>query len=186
MEDRTISITKQKTDKLRFNEEIRAPRVFLVGAEGEKIGVVSRLEALKAAEEASLDLVEISPNVDPPVCRLLDYGKHQFQQRKKQAEAKKKQRQVKVKEIKFRPSTEEADYQVKVRSILRFLEEGDKVKITVRFRGRELAHQSLGIKVLERVLEDTKEYSQVEQDVKNEGRQLLMILAPGKRQQSKM
>lgn len=186
MEGITISITKQKTDKLRFNEEIRAPKVFLVGVDGEKIGVVSRLEALRAAEEASLDLVEISPNVDPPVCRLLDYGKYQFQQRKKQVEAKKKQRQAKVKEIKFRPTTEEADYQVKVKSILRFLEEGDKVKITVRFRGRELAHQNLGVKILERVLEDTKDYSQVEQDLKNEGRQLLMVLAPGRRQTTKI
>ena len=130
------------------------------------------------AEDSGFDLVEISPTAKPPVCRVMDYGKYLFEIRKKQAEAKKKQKHVQVKEIKFRPTTEEGDYQVKLRNLLKFLDHGDKVKITLRFRGREVAHQELGMKILARVGEDTKDVAIIEQHAKREGRQLLMVLAP--------
>lgn len=136
---------------------------------------------MRAAEDSGFDLVEISPTAKPPVCRIMDYGKYIFEIRKKQAEAKKKQKQVQVKEIKFRPTTEEGDYQVKLRNLLKFLEHGDKVKVTLRFRGREVAHQELGMKILGRVQEDTKEVAQVEQQAKREGRQLLMVISPKKK-----
>ncbi len=142
---------------------------------------MSTREALRAAEEGGFDLVEISPTAKPPVCRIMDYGKFLFEVSKKQAEAKKKQKQVQVKELKFRPTTEDGDYQVKLRNLVRFLDHGDKVKITLRFRGREVAHQDLGMKILERVQKDTAEFAVVEQHPKREGRQLLMVLSPKKK-----
>lgn len=135
---------------------------------------------MRAAEESSLDLVEISPSAKPPVCRIMDYGKFLFEVSKKQAEAKKKQKQIQVKELKFRPTTEDGDYQVKLRNLVRFLNHGDKVKVTLRFRGREVAHQELGMKILERLQKDTAEFAVVEQQAKREGRQLLMVLSPKK------
>ena len=136
---------------------------------------------MRAAEEGGFDLVEISPTAKPPVCRIMDYGKFLFELSKKQAEAKKKQKQVQIKELKFRPTTEDGDYQVKLRNLVRFLEHGDKVKITLRFRGREVAHQDLGMKILERVQKDMAELAVVEQHPKREGRQLLMVLSPKKK-----
>lgn len=135
---------------------------------------------MRSAEEDGLDLVEISPTAKPPVCRIMDYGKFVFELNKKQAEAKKKQKQIQVKELKFRPTTEDGDYQVKLRNLIRFLNHGDKVKITLRFRGREMAHQDLGMKILERIQLDTAEFAVVEQHAKREGRQLLMVLSPKK------
>lgn len=152
----------------------------LIGSNGEQIGIVSIEEAVKAANEATLDLVEISPNADPPVCQILDSGKYQYELRKKQAAAKKKQKRIQVKEVKFRPATEEADYQVKVRNLIRFLEGGDKVKVTVRFRGRELMHREFGYKLLQRVQEDLSDYGVVETQSKMEGRQMIVVLAPKK------
>ena len=143
--------------------------------------MVSTREALRAAEESGFDLVEISPTAKPPVCRIMDYGKFLFEVSKKQAEAKKKQKQVQVKELKFRPTTEEGDYQVKLRNLVRFLNHGDKVKVTLRFRGREVAHQELGMKILEKIQQDTLEVAVIEQHPKREGRQLLMVLAPKKK-----
>lgn len=136
--------------------------------------------AIKTAEEAGLDLVEISPHVDPPVCKVMDYGRYKFENNKKQHSAKKKQKQVQIKEIKFRPGTEEADYQVKLRNLTKFLEQGDKTKVTLRFRGREMAHRDLGMKLLERVESDLEELGVVEQRPKLEGRQMVMVLAPVK------
>ncbi len=156
------------------------PEVRLIDVDGNQAGIVSTREALRAAEELDLDLVEISPTAKPPVCRIMDYGKFLFEVSKKQAEAKKKQKQIQVKEIKFRPTTEDGDYQVKLRNLIRFLTHGDKVKITLRFRGREVAHQELGMKILERVQKDTVEFAIVEQHAKREGRQLLMVLSPKK------
>lgn len=152
----------------------------LIGGEGEQLGVVSIKEALIAAREQGVDLVELQPNAAPPVCRLMDYGKFLYQLKKKSADAKKKQRQVQVKEIKFRPGTEEADYQVKLRNLIRFLEHGDKAKITIRFRGREMAHQELGMEVLNRLEKDLAEIAVIEQRPKVEGRQLMMLVGPGK------
>jgi translation initiation factor IF-3 len=153
----------------------------LIDADGKQVGVVSIREALRAAEESGYDLVEISPNAKPPVCRIVDYGKLLFEENKKKAEAKKKQKQIKVKELKFRPTTDNGDYQVKLRNLKGFLENGDKVKITLRFRGREMAHQEIGMKIMERLLQDTTEYAMVEQQATREGRQLLMVLAPKKK-----
>ena len=138
-------------------------------------------EARKLAFEADLDLVEISPNADPPVCKVMDFGKYQFEQAKKLQVAKKKQKQIQVKEIKFRPGTEEGDYQVKLRSLIKFLNEGDKTKVTLRYRGRELAHRELGIDVLKRIEKDLEELAVVEQFPKLEGRQMVMVLAPKKK-----
>ncbi len=135
---------------------------------------------MRAAEESGLDLVEISPTAKPPVCRIMDYGKFLFELSKKQAEARKKQKQIQVKELKFRPTTEDGDYQVKLRNLIRFLSHGDKVKVTLRFRGREMAHQELGMKILERIQQDTTEVAIVEQHAKREGKQLLMVLSPKK------
>ena len=137
-------------------------------------------DAIRSAEEAGLDLVEISPNVDPPVCKIMDYGRFKFELNKKQHSAKKKQKQVQIKEIKFRPGTEEADYQVKLRTLVKFLEAGDKTKITLRFRGREMAHRDLGLKLLQRVEADLDELGTVEQRPKLEGRQMVMVIAPRK------
>lgn len=152
----------------------------LIDVDGQQVGIVSLREAQQKAQQAELDLVEIVPNAKPPVCRVMDYGKFLFEQNKKRQSAKKKQKQVQVKEIKFRPGTEESDYQVKLRSLMRFLEEGDKAKITLRFRGRELVHQELGQKLLKRVETDLAEYGAVEQYPKLEGRQMVMVIAPKK------
>ena len=170
----------KKEQKHRLNRDIRTDEVRLIGGDGEQLGVVSLRSALDAAAESSLDLVELQPNAEPPVCRLMDYGKFLYQQKKKQVEAKKKQRQIQVKEIKFRPGTEEGDYQVKLRNLLRFLEHGDKVKITIRFRGREMAHQELGMTMMNRLAGDLKEFAAIEQYPKMEGRQMVMVVSPGK------
>jgi translation initiation factor IF-3 len=161
-----------------LNEEITAKEVRLIGTNGEQIGIVSLTDAQRRAEEAELDLVEIVPNADPPVCRVMNYGKFVFDQNKKKQAAKKKQKQIHVKEIKFRPTTEEGDYQVKLRNLIKFLSNGDKVKVTLRFRGREMAHQELGGKMLERIKVDLDSYGLVEQIPKLEGRQMVMVLAP--------
>ncbi len=169
---------KQKLN--RKNEEITALEVRLIGADGEQIGVVPLDRALETAKAATLDLVEISPNAEPPVCKIMDHGRFKFEMNKKQHSAKKKQKTVQIKEIKFRPGTEEQDYQVKLRSLVKFLENGDKTKITLRFRGREMAHRELGAKLLERVEEDLSELGVVEQFPKLEGRQMVMVIAPKK------
>ncbi len=154
-----------------------------MGADGEKIGIVSLTEAKQMAYDANMDLVEISPNADPPVCKIMDYGKFQFEQNKKLAIAKKKQKQIQVKEIKFRPGTDEGDYQVKLRSLTKFLNEGDKTKITVRFRGREMAHREIGMDLLKRIEKDLEELAIVEQFPKMEGRQMVMVLGSKKKKQ---
>lgn len=166
---------------MRINGEIDAPQVRLIGQDGVQLGIVSLREALIKAEEAELDLVEIAPQAKPPVCKIMDYGKFKYQEQKKRHEAKLKQKQIQVKEIKFRPNTDEADYQVKLRNLVRFLTEGDKTKVTLRFRGREIAHQELGVQLLKRIEEDLKEYGSVEQFPKLEGRQMVMVLAPKKK-----
>ena len=148
--------------------------------DGEQLGIMSAEEALKVALEAELDLVEIAPNADPPVCRIMDHGKYLFEENKKRHAAKKKQKQIQVKEIKFRPGTEIGDYQVKLRNLKRFLENGDRVKVTMRFRGREMAHQELGLQLLKRVEEDLVELGTVEQYPRVEGRQMVMVIAPKK------
>lgn len=153
----------------------------LVGIEGEPIGIVSIQEAMRLAEEAEIDLVEIAPMAKPPVCRLMDYGKFKYRESKKAHEAKLKQKQIQVKEVKFRPGTDEGDYKIKVRNLTRFLTEGDKAKVTLRFRGREMAHQELGLQLLRRVEADLKEVALVEQFPKMEGRQMIMILGPKKK-----
>jgi translation initiation factor IF-3 len=149
--------------------------------EGEQLGIVSLASAMRMAEEAEVDLVEIAPTAKPPVCRLMDYGKFKYQESKKRHEAKLKQKQIQVKEIKFRPGTDEGDYQIKLRNLIRFLEEGDKAKVTLRFRGREMAHQEFGVKLLERVRTDLDPYAVVEQFPKLEGRQMIMVLSPKKK-----
>ena len=163
------------------NEEIESPEVRLIGADGGQVGVVSLSEALESAKQAEMDLVEISPESDPPVCRLMDYGKFLFDAKKKRTEAKKKQKQSQVKEIKFRPTTEKGDYEVKLRSLVRFLENGDKAKVTLRFRGREMAHQQIGMDLMKRIEDDLIEHGVVEQQAKFEGRQVVMVLAPKKK-----
>jgi translation initiation factor IF-3 len=165
-------------DGPRVNEEIRAREVHLIDKDGGNRGTVAIAEALALAQEAGFDLVEISPNATPPVCKLLDYGKYKYQEQKKAAEARKKQKVVEVKEIKFRPMIDDHDYDVKMRSMKRFFEEGDKVKVTLRFRGREMAHQELGTKLLERVKGDTSKFAKVEMEPRFEGRQVVMVLAP--------
>lgn len=169
------------TKRIRRNEEITAPRVRVIDAEGRQIGVVSRAEALEMADAAQLDLVEVSPTADPPVCRIMDFGKYLFEQNKKAHSAKRKQKQIQVKEVKFRPGTEEADYQVKLRNLQRFLTEGDKAKVTLRFRGREMAHQEIGRKLLQRVQADLAEIAVVEQNPQMEGRQMVMVFSPRKK-----
>jgi translation initiation factor IF-3 len=167
--------------KNRLNNEITAPEVRLIGVDGEQVGVVPLEQAMDAAAEADLDLVEIQPNAEPPVCRIMDFGKFQFEQKKQQQAAKKKQKQVHVKEVKFRPGTDEGDYQVKLRNLIRFLTDGDKAKVTMRFRGREHAHRELGLEVLQRVESDLAEIGQVEQQPQMEGRQMVMVLSPKKK-----
>ena len=161
-----------------INSDIAAASIRLIGVEGENVGVVSIDKAMQMAENVGLDLVEISPDADPPVCKILDYGKFKYEAQKKKSEARKKQKTIDVKEIKMRPGIEEHDYQVKMRAMNRFLDSGDKVKVTLRFRGREMAHQELGAKVLERVQGDLEEQAKVEQFPKMEGRQMTMVLAP--------
>ncbi len=172
---------KKSQPKAPINENITAREVRLIGADGQQVGIVPIAEAISAAEEAKLDLVEISPDATPPVCKIMDYGKHLFEKKKQAALAKKNQKQVQVKEIKFRPGTEEGDYQVKLRNLKRFLEDGDKAKVSLRFRGREMAHQELGMELLKRVEEDLADYGTVEQFPKMEGRQLTMVLGPKKK-----
>jgi len=154
---------KRAAPKAPINENISAREVRLIGADGEQIGIVSIDEALQVAEEAKLDLVEISADANPPVCRIMDYGKHLFEKKKQVAAAKKNQKQIQVKEVKFRPGTEEGDYQVKLRNLVRFLSDGDRAKVSLRFRGREMAHQELGMELLKRVETDLAEYGSVEQ-----------------------
>jgi len=165
-------------DGPRINREIRAREVQLIDAEGHNRGVIAIIEAQQAADEAGLDLVEIVPNAEPPVCKILDYGKFRFLEQKKAAEARKKQKIVEIKEIKLRPGIDEHDYDVKMKAVRRFFEEGDKVKVTLRFRGREMAHQDLGFKLLERVKAETGTIAKVETEPSMEGRQMVMILAP--------
>jgi translation initiation factor IF-3 len=165
----------------RVNKEINIPEVRLIGADGNQVGVVNTREALEMAAEAGLDLVEIVPTSEPPVCRLMDFGRFLFDQKKKKNEAKKKQKQVQIKEIKFRPGTDEGDYQVKLRNLTRFLNEGDKAKVTMRFRGREHAHRELGLELLKRIEDDLASVSIVEQQPLMEGRQMIMVLGPKKK-----
>jgi translation initiation factor IF-3 len=167
--------------RVRRNEEIDAPEVRVIDASGEQAGVMSLDAALEIARNDGLDLVEVSPTAEPPVCRVMDFGKYLFELNKKAQSARRKQKQVHVKEIKFRPGTDEGDYQVKLRKLREFLEVGDKTKVTLRFRGREMAHQELGAQLLARVREDLDEYSVVEQMPQMEGRQMIMVLAPKKK-----
>ena len=153
----------------------------LINQDGEQLGIVPIAEASKIAEEAQMDLVEIAPNAEPPVCRIMDYGKFRFEENKKLQTAKKKQKQTQVKEIKFRPGTDIGDYKIKLRKLVSFLEEGDRTKVTLRFRGREMAHQELGMELLQRVKADLDEYGTVEQEPRMEGRLMVMVLAPKKR-----
>ncbi len=150
----------------------------LIGAEGEQLGIVSVAEAIRLADEAELDLVEIAPLAEPPVCRVMDVGKFRYAESKKQHEAKLKQKQVQIKEIKFRPGTDEGDYNIKLRNLVKFLEDGDKTKITLRFRGREIAHQQIGMQLMERVKQDLLEHGVIEQFPKMEGRQMVMVISP--------
>ncbi|WP_339338877.1 translation initiation factor IF-3 [uncultured Oceanicoccus sp.] len=168
---------KGKSKRATINEEIEAKEVRLIGAEGEQVGIVPIEQARTAAAEQSLDLVQIADS-DPIVCKIMDYGKHVFEAKKQQAAQKKKQVRTQVKEMKFRPGTEEGDYQVKLRNLVRFLEQGDKAKVTLRYRGREMAHQEIGMELLKRVEKDLEELGTVEQFPKMEGRQLTMVIAP--------
>ncbi len=163
-----------------MNEKIRAREVLVIDAEGEKRGVMPVEEALALAEEAGLDLVEVAPNAEPPVCKILDYGKYKYEAQKRAAEARKKQKTIEVKEVKMRPTIDTHDYEVKLRNLRKFIAKGDKVKVTIRFRGRELAHTDLGRELMQRVLADAGEEVKVELMPKMEGRQMVMILAPAK------
>jgi translation initiation factor IF-3 len=165
-------------DGPRVNEDIRVPQVRLIDQDGEMQGVMSAREALQRAYDVGLDLLEISPNAEPPVCKITDYGKYKYEQQKKANEARKKQKVVEIKEVKVRPNIDDHDYDVKMRAMKSFIEEGDKVKVTLRFRGREMAHQDLGIKVLERIRQELGETIKVEQMPRLENRQMIMVLAP--------
>ncbi len=177
LEDLGIAVTK----RVRRNEEIEATEVRVIGSDGEQAGVMGIAAAIELAKDEGLDLVEVSPMADPPVCRVMDFGKYLFEQNKKHQSAKRKQKQVHVKEIKFRPGTDEGDYQIKLRKLINFLEIGDKTKVTLRFRGREMAHKELGAQLLTRVRDDLEEYGSVEQMPQMEGRQMVMVIAPKKR-----
>lgn len=170
-----------KIDEPRINTQIRADKIRLVGADGEMIGVVSVPEGLRVAKEAGLDLVEVSPNAEPPVCKVLDYGKYKYEQQKKAAEARKKQKIVVIKEVKLRPGIDKHDLEVKMKAVHKFLEEGDKVKLTLRFRGREMSHQDIGMKLLEKIREDLGAAVRIEHEPKLEGKQVIMIVAPALR-----
>ncbi|RVV98860.1 translation initiation factor IF-3 [Mesobaculum littorinae] len=162
----------------RVNDRIRATEIRLIGPEGENVGVVTPQRALDLAQQVGLDLVEISPNASPPVCKIMDFGKFKYETQKRESEARKKQKIIEVKEVKFRPNTDTHDYDVKMRNVVKFLEKGDKVKVTLRFRGREMAHQNLGRELLERVADDVKEIGKVENMPKMEGRQMVMMIGP--------
>jgi translation initiation factor IF-3 len=175
--DRVIA---KQSRRNRLNDDITGNEVRLIGADGAQAGIVTLSEAKETAKKAGLDLVEIQPNAEPPVCRIMDYGKHIFEAKKQRQVARKKQKQVQVKEIKFRPATDIGDYNIKLRSLIKFIGNGDKVKITMRFRGREHAHRELGLEVLQRVEKDLDEIAQIEQKPGMEGRQMVMIMAPRK------
>ncbi|MEX6633263.1 translation initiation factor IF-3 [Hyphococcus lacteus] len=175
---RPFAAPPSKSDGPRVNEDIDVPQVLLIDHTGEKRGVVATDDAIAIATEAGLDLVEVSPNTTPPVCKILDYGKFKYQQQKKKAEAKKKQKVVEIKEIKMRPNIDAHDYGVKVKAMKRFFDDGDKVKVTLRFRGREMAHQDRGADLLKRVQDEFEEIAKVEQYPKMEGRQIVMVMAP--------
>jgi translation initiation factor IF-3 len=167
-----------KIDEPRINNQIRCDKIRLVGADGEMVGVVTVPEGLRAARDAGLDLVEVSPNAEPPVCKILDYGKYKYEQQKKAAEARKKQKIVVIKEVKLRPGIDKHDLEVKMKAVHKFLEEGDKVKLTLRFRGREMSHQDIGMKLLEKIREELGTTVRIEHEPKLEGRQVIMIVAP--------
>ena len=182
---RTITIARrphnappQRDTGPRINEKIRSSELRLIGADGDNVGVVTPERAMEMAAEAGLDLVEISPNANPPVCKIMDFGKYKYETQKREAEARKKQKIIEIKEVKFRPNTDVNDYDVKMRNVFKFIENGDKVKVTLRFRGREMAHQNLGRELLERVAQDTKEVGRVENFPKMEGRQMVMLIGP--------
>ncbi|URX64528.1 translation initiation factor IF-3 [Luteibacter anthropi] len=179
MEDSGIATTDNKGN--RKNNEIKVPRVRVLGAEGEQLGIMDTRDAIRLAGEDGLDLVEIQPNGDPPVCKIMDFGKFKFEAQKKAQAAKKKQKQVEIKEVKFRPVTDEGDYQIKLRKMREFLEEGDKVKVTIRFRGREMSHQDLGQNLARRVQTDIGEDGVVESFPRLEGRQMVMMIGPKKK-----
>ncbi|MCB1367065.1 MAG: translation initiation factor IF-3 [Rhodobacteraceae bacterium] len=162
----------------RVNERIRSSEIRLIGADGENVGLTTPEHGMKLAQEAGLDLVEISPNATPPVCKVMDFGKFKYETQKRESEARKKQKTIEIKEIKFRPNTDTHDYEVKMRSVVKFLENGDKVKVTLRFRGREMAHQNLGLALLHRVADDVEEIGKVENMPKLEGRQMVMMIGP--------
>ena len=177
MEDLGIAVNK----RVRRNDEIEASEVRVIRSDGEQAGVMSLASAIDLASDEGLDLVEVAPTADPPVCRIMDFGKYLFEQNKKAQSAKRKQKQVHVKEIKFRPGTDEGDYQIKLRKLVQFLENGDKTKVTLRFRGREMAHKELGAQLLARVRGDLEEYGSVEQMPQMEGRQMVMVIGPKKK-----
>jgi translation initiation factor IF-3 len=170
-----------KDRKHRINDEIRVPEIRLMDANGEQVGIVRVAEGLRMAEDAGLDLVEIAPTARPPVCRIMDYGKFRYQEQKKAQEAKARQKVIQIKEVKFRPVTDENDYQTKMRNLVRFLSNGDKAKVTLRYRGREMAHQQFGMDLLNRIRTELADISQVEHQPKLEGRQMIMVLAPKKK-----
>jgi translation initiation factor IF-3 len=176
LEDPGIAVTK----RVRRNEEIEATEVRVIDSAGDQAGVMGLRAAISLAKEEGLDLVEVSPNAEPPVCRIMDFGKYLFEQNKKAQSAKRKQKQVQVKEIKFRPGTEQGDYRIKLRKLVEFLEDGDKTKVTLRFRGREMAHKELGAQLLARVRDDLEPFGTVEQMPQLEGRQMVMVIAPKK------
>jgi translation initiation factor IF-3 len=173
-----------KKDRSLLNEDIRATSVRLIGPDGSQVGVVTRGEALESARRAGLDLVMIAPEAEPPVVKVMDYGKHLFELKKDKAAQRKKQKQIQIKEIKFRPGTEEGDYQVKLRNLIRFLEEGDKAKISLRFRGREVVHPEIGMQLMTRISQDLDPYGLVEAEPRFEGRQVVMVLAPKKKKKA--
>lgn len=165
-------------DTVRRNEQIRAREVRVIGAEGEQLGILNRNDAIAAAKEAGLDLVEVAATAEPPVCRIMDYGKFKYETQKKKQEAKKRQSVIQIKEIKLRPKTDEHDYQTKVKHIRRFIEEGDRCKVTIFFRGREIVHKDRGQTMLDKVVEDTRDIARMDQEARAEGRTLFMMLAP--------
>lgn len=177
---RTFNIATVEKQQ-RINTEINAPEIRLIGLEGEQVGIVPIREALRMAEEAEVDLVEIAPLAEPPVCKLMDFGKFKYREAKKLHEAKQKQKQIQVKEVKFRPGTDEGDYQIKLRNLIRFFQEGDKAKVTLRFRGREMAHTDIGRQLLSRLQNDLSPHAVVEQYPLMEGRQMVMMLSPKKK-----
>ncbi|MCH8250797.1 MAG: translation initiation factor IF-3 [Proteobacteria bacterium] len=177
MEESSIAVTK----RVRRNEEIDVSEVRVIGSDGEQQGLMPIADAIEVAKQEGLDLVEVAPTAEPPVCRIMDFGKYLFEQNKKAQSAKRKQKHVHVKEIKFRPGTDEGDYQIKLRKLVEFLEYGDKTKITLRFRGREMAHQELGANLLARVRKDLDEFGVVEQMPQMEGRQMIMVMSPKKK-----